>query len=313
MLASLALLLAACAFRVPPPAAGEAAPLPLAVHPEDHDRPYVEWDGRLWFVDTGASRTTCDDELVEELGLKARRSPFWRSRGEVGVVKLGRAVMRDVEVGGWRFSRLPCAVRDLATTSSIPGEPHVAGVLGANLLRHFAVALDRDAGTLGLHPSAGEDGGAPLRRERGTGPRLVATLELDGVPVRAVVDTGADRLYLDTEVGEVVRRWDSVRQGTGPGGEIATEVVLRRVGQVRLHGEPLPVDRYVERRGRVGLLGMEAFAGRSRVVVDFPGRRLRVEPGWSEADVVDVVQGGGEAGGTAPAAGRPEGTSGEAP
>jgi len=255
-------------------------PLPLVAQAADPARPYARVDGRLWFVDTGASRTTCDDAYVAALGVPTVAT-LRRSWGEVGSVPLRRAVLRDVTVGGWTFRRLPCAVRDLGSTSSIPVDPAdpVAGVLGANLLRHFVTDLDRGAGALRLHvtPPAALEGAlaeaVPLRRERGTGPRLVGTLVVDGSVVDVVLDTGADRTYLPLTTGEEEARYSAERQGTGPGGARVTEVVLRRVETATLGGRVVPVARYVFRKGRPGLLGMDALAF-TRVLVDGPGRRL---------------------------------------
>ncbi len=274
------LWLLACAFHVPPPSAGAMAPLPLVAQAADPARPYARVDGRLWFVDTGASRTTCDDAFVAAFGVPSVVT-LKRSWGEVGSVPLRRAVLRDVTIGGWTFRRLPCAVRDLGSTSSIPVDPAdpVAGVLGANLLRHFVTDLDRGAGALRLHATAPAGleaalaASVPLRRERGTGPRLVASLVVDGAPVDVVVDTGADRTYLPLTTGEEEARYAAERQGTGPGGARLTEVVIRRVGAATLGGRAVPVARYVYRKGRPGLLGMDALAF-VRVAVDGPGRRL---------------------------------------
>jgi hypothetical protein len=266
------------------------APLPLVAQSADRERPYTIVDDRLWFVDTGASRTTCDDGLVAALGLTARPT-LRRSWGEVGSVPLRRVVLRDVTIGGWTFRRLPCAVRDLASTSSIPVDPAdpVAGVLGANLFRHFVVDLDAGERALRLHAAdavqdLGGDvaemlrEGVALRRERGVGPRLVAALEVDGVALDVIIDTGADRTYLPLTTGAVEARYTAERQGTGPGGARLTEVVIRGVVTATIGGRALPLRRYLYRRARPGLLGMDALQF-TRVVVDAPGRRLAWVPG----------------------------------
>jgi hypothetical protein len=253
----------------------------------DPNRPYTLLDDRLWFVDTGASRTTCDDDLVAALGVRVRRTAV-RSHGEVGSVPLGRAVLHDVTIGGWTFRRLPCAVRDLPTTSSLkddPGDP-VVGILGANVLRHFAAEFAFAEGELRLRREAegdgsegsGVDASIRLRRERGVGPRLVAPLVVDGARVDVVIDTGADRTYLPLTTGEELLRYAGRRHGTGPGGGTPIEVVIRGVTEATLGREPVALYRYVFRRGRPGLLGMDVLAMR-RLVVDGPRKRLRWDAG----------------------------------
>jgi predicted aspartyl protease len=108
------------------------------------------------------------------------------------------------------------------------------------------------------------------------GPRLVADLVVDGVKVRAVVDTGAADTYLSLTTGKVLDSYASVIQGTGPGGSAPSQVVIRSVDAVTTDGVPLAFDRFIERAGDTGLLGMSAF-GRRRIVVDFPHARLRIE------------------------------------
>ncbi len=282
-----------CAFHVPAPIAGEPVALPLVAQAADRERPYTILDDDLWFVDTGASRTTCDAAHVAALGLRARPT-LRRSWGEVGSVPIRRVVLRDVTIGGWTFRRLPCAVRDLASTSSIPMRPDdpVAGVLGANLFRHFVVELDLGERSLRLHdapPAALADvldAGVRLRRERGVGPRLVAELVVDGAAIDVVVDTGADKTYLPLTTGEVEARYTAERQGTGPGGARLTEVVIRAVDGATIGGRPVPLRRYLYRRGRPGLLGMDALAF-TRVLVDAPGRRLA----WVEGPAPPLLVG----------------------
>jgi hypothetical protein len=155
----------------------------------------------------------------------------------------------------------------------------VAGVLGANLLRHFVLDLDFTGRVVRLHadtaalPDVLRDGGVRLGREHGTGPRLLAALLVDGAHVDAVVDTGADRTYLPLATGAEVVRYTAERQGTGPGGAKAVEVVVRGVTTASVGPEPLPLTGYVRRRGHPGLLGMDALAA-ERLVLAWHGRRL---------------------------------------
>lgn len=267
-------LLLGCAFHVPPPAAGEATPLPFVTHAEDRERLYVEVDGHLWFVDTGATRTTCDDDYVATLGLESRWVPAW-SKGRIGTVPVRRVVLPDVDVAGWRWPKVACAVRDLGTTSSLPDDPRVAGVLGANLLRHFVVELDLDDERLALRAGGGREG-MPLRREWGIGPRLIVEVEVGEARARAVVDTGADHTHLPLTEGPVIRRYRGERRGTGPTGRMEVEVVIRGAPVVTVGGVPLPLAWYIESEHSPGLLGLDALAGR-RVEIDFPHRRLRIE------------------------------------
>lgn len=281
------LWLVACAFHVPPPDAGEVEPIALVAR-EGENRPFLLIDGETWLLDTGYSRTTCDDAWVAERGVRVRGGGV--AIGEAGTVKVGRAVIEGVTVGGWRFARLPCAVRDLQTTSSV-GEG-VVGVLGSNVLRHFrldleeALRLERDAVERPEHAGS-------LRPEAGFGPRREAKLDVDGTRLLVVIDTGADRTYLPLHQGEELSRYTGRKLGTGPSGGVEMEIVFRSVHDATIGPLVLNLSSYVERAGRpcgsadwlpeawrtgpcpfvpdasrAGLLGMDALGG-ARLRIDY--------------------------------------------
>lgn len=290
------LWLAACAWHIPAPD-GVTAALTL-VERDGENRPFVEIDGRVWLVDSGYSRTTCDDELITSLGATTRGGGV--ARGEVGAVKVGRAVLEDITIGGWHFDRLPCAVRDLQTTSSV-GQG-VVGVIGSNLLRHFRLELRFNDGTMTLDRDRvpRPEGAATLHPEAGFGPRRTTHLDVDGTRVPVVVDTGADRTYLPLHQGQELSRYVGVRQGTGPNGAVEMEVVFRSVEEVKAEPLVFPIHSYVERprkacfpdgpawlpdawlkgecpltsdAGRAGLLGMDALGG-DHLILDYRDRWL---------------------------------------
>lgn len=277
--------LLACAFHVRAPVAASSLAnlsdgsvsdgelLRLERHPRDRERLYLTSGGLRWLVDTGASLTTCDDDAMTARGFTVARSHV-RTRGELGTVALGRAELGEITLGGWTFRALPCAVRDLATTSSVPKDPSmpVDGILGANVLRHFALEVDVRAGTARLRRARQTVGGARLRRERWGSPRKVVVLEAGGVRHRAVVDSGADRTYLPGTGGTLLRRSPGVRHGTGGAGRVVT--VEERNGDVRLEGIPLGEATWIAREG-TPLLGMDLLG--ERFVIDLRGGRLVVD------------------------------------
>ena len=272
--------LLACAFHVRAPVAATPATeladgevLVLERHPRDRERLYLSSGGLRWLVDTGASLTTCDDDTLAARGIPVARSRV-RTRGELGTVPVGRADIGETMLGGWTFQGLPCAVRDLATTSSVPQDTSmpVDGILGANVLRHFALEVDTRAGTARLRRARQTVGGARLRRERWGSPRKVVVLEAGGARHRAVVDSGADRTYLPGSGGTLLRRAPGVRHGTGGAGRVVT--VEERHGGVLLEGIPLGEATWIAREG-TPLLGMDLLG--ERFVIDLRGGRLVVD------------------------------------
>ena len=149
-----------CAYRLGPPQVSYGSPASLnLVHPStDHNRWYVpiEVNGepQLLFVDTGYSFTTCDDGLIETLGVASRGSK--KLKGEIGVTFAEKAILPEFQLGAHTVTGLVCMVRDIGGTSSIrdPKEIPVAGVLGIDLMRHFRTEIDPGQGGIRLSPPA---------------------------------------------------------------------------------------------------------------------------------------------------------------
>lgn len=272
------LLLAACTPRhgiVPAPA---PAVLPLVHTDVDAERWYTlltlpDGTERAWFVDTGYGRTTCDDDLVMALGVRARGRV--RTRGEGGRTRAKRARLPAFTIGDHQVRRLRCVVRDLPSTSSIraPGAGHVAGVIGSDVLRRFHVVLDPAEATLALrHPDVAlprGEGVLPLRREQGWSPRMELRVGVDGATLPMVVDTGATRTFLDgNRCGLDPFETRTVRVA-GTGGTDERHIALYRVGlsvgPVQRRGLVV-FDRPRGRRTR-GLLGLDAL-GTVRLELD---------------------------------------------
>lgn len=283
-------------FPAPQVAYAEPArPLQLVSHPRDGERWYVvvedeAWGPRLFFLDTGFSRTTCDDDFVEELGLSSLPT-LTRSRGALGSVPLRIAHLPDFSLGDHRVKDLACAVRDLGSTSSIPAdaEVRVAGVIGANLLERFRLEVDPARLFVRLsEPSlaVGDyERGHRVAREWAVGHRRVAVLELDGNTTRAVVDTGASSTHVDTrgmDLDKVVER-EAVVFATGPGGRAVQVQAWYRVERLEVAGRvngPLLVKQRDAPPWRPGLLGLDVL-GSHRLVLE-PARNTlyleRVKP-----------------------------------
>jgi hypothetical protein len=246
-------LLAGCAHALGPPdvAYGPAGTLPI-VHPSnDVDRWYVPvetgaFGERLWFLDTGYSYTTCDDDFVAELGLELHGHVI--VHGEAGDIDAQKARLPPFELGGHRVEGLVCLVRDLDSTSSIddPQEVAVAGVIGSDVLREFRVRIDPAAAELvlldpkELPPLRKDDPDVvPLHREYKVGLRVLAPVEIEGKPVRPVLDTGASGTHVDgARLGlEATHHQQNVAiRASGANGEVVRDLAFYRVSEVTLAG-----------------------------------------------------------------------------
>jgi len=283
---------------------GPPEPLPIVRTAVD-SRWYVpiEVEGLgLWafFVDTGYSFSTCDDGLIEALGLETHgRSVL---RGELGRVRTTKAQLPQLQLGGHTLDGVVCQVRDLDRTSSIRDtrEVRIAGVLGMDVLRPFVVEMDPEQGRIHLRdPNEAEplDETDPqvvrVRRERIFGMRAQLPITLNGRQVWPVVDTGASGTHLDGDRLDLepTRVREDVRvRGSGGGGSAVQTVVYYEVTDLVLGGmNPGPLV-VTGRSGGVGagLLGLNLLSNYvatydfGRGLAKFESVLPRRLPTWSE-------------------------------
>jgi hypothetical protein len=271
-------LLAACH---PPPRVtyGPDAPLTVRRPPEDARRLYVlDDDGRTWFFDTGYARTTCDDDLVADLGLRTHGRV--RVRGASGRVRAAKATLPVLRLGGHDLAEVRCTVRDLPSTSSLG--PGVSGVVGMDVLRRFRLELapGHDRIVLGSPAEAPLPGAVPFRPTRwhGWGPRLPVTL--DGHTLWTLVDTGANVTCIDaSRLGFPVHEVGTVHvRGTGADGGAVVPTWLARGATLAGHAlPPLTVVSLPRPWFGPDLLGLDALSAFT-TTWDFARREVLLTP-----------------------------------
>ena len=155
-----------------------------------------------FLLDTGADAGLLAPGIAARLALP---HPTWARAHVSGTGGPGRdapvVTMATLAIGDTLLLRdVPVPVGELPSWPAI--EPPVAGLIGGDLLRQFAVEIDVAAGTLRLFAPAAASGG-PARCNppwtggfatlpcRWLGNRVVVEAELDGRPVTALLDTGA--------------------------------------------------------------------------------------------------------------------------
>ena len=173
---------------------GETSTLQIVQPSTDSERWYVTnslGGVGLWFVDTGYPITTCDQTLVDTLGLKTRGKI--RYRGSAGSGVATKATLPDIEVGEHNVSGLTCMVRDLDASSSIASAPEVpiVGVLGMDLLRHFRFSFDAEERVLSLEKPSKPTDLPTITNRASLKKQLKMTVSIVDKPVRVLVDTGA--------------------------------------------------------------------------------------------------------------------------
>jgi predicted aspartyl protease len=157
-----------------------------------------------WFIlDTGAQMTTVDPEAIDHFGLALDEWTATTTRGIGGAERRRNAIPRSVELGGVALHRNSLA-RDATmrvATLKLPqiSGRHIDGLLGRDFLSAFDLDLDARHHALTLYDVKGCSGRFPpwtdayvaVPVENPAENALVIPVELDGVPLRAVLDSGA--------------------------------------------------------------------------------------------------------------------------
>lgn len=180
-----------------------------------HSVPVEVEDGQVWvkvavnghplrlFLDTGASHLLLSPEAAELVGIgKTKALQFSGFGDQPGRAKQGRA--SSVVAGEAVANNVPVAI------TPIPAAFRSDGFLGLSFLRHFKFRVDYDQKLLSFAPfneNTLRTGDSCLSLES-VYPLMTVRCELDGIPAKLLVDTGAGQ-------GLILKSWFVDQHGLG--------------------------------------------------------------------------------------------------
>jgi predicted aspartyl protease len=159
-------------------------------------------------LDTGASLTAVTPAAVDRFGLALDEWTATTMRGLGGIERRRNADPRSVELGGIALHRRSLAgdttLRVVTMPRSMVGGQEIDGVLGRDFLSVFDLDLDFPHQTLTLYDVRNCTGRflpwtaayLSVPTESPTKNALVVPVELDGVLLRAMLDTGASQTLI---------------------------------------------------------------------------------------------------------------------
>jgi clan AA aspartic protease (TIGR02281 family) len=242
-------------------------------------------------LDTGATHMLITPDTAKRLGLRPTAETPKQALHVLGghQVEVPMILLASVAVGQTAVRNVPVGV-----VTSFPDVPLADGLLGADVLRHFTLALDYAASRLTLVPQGPQvPSPATLAAARGVvhgpvplhlGPsHVLVQAVLNGQePVTLLLDTGASHTLLTPAIAR--------RLGLSPTADAPTKTLTRADGQ--LHTVPLVICKTIA-VGEVvveqlpvgitdvdpkaptveGLLGVD-FLARFTVTLDYGNRQL---------------------------------------
>jgi hypothetical protein len=149
-------------------------------------------------LDTGAQRSVVTKDAVRRLDLALDEWVATTMRGVGGVERHRNALPRSLSLGGVALERRTRTRDTSLTVGTLPGSG-IDGLLGRDFLSLFDLDLDVSGGWVVLHGVRDCAGAflawtmphARLPVSNPTDSALVIGVALDGVPLRALLDTGA--------------------------------------------------------------------------------------------------------------------------
>ena len=163
-----------------------------------------------FLFDTGAERTIISAAAAKRLGVAAHYEYARPMRSLGGAVSGGDARLRSFELGGMAVSNFTILVGPVSLPS-VDGKP-IEGLLGADFLADYEIDLDLAHRRISLFAPPPCPVGAPawsttystIAANRSLHDRLFFRVRLDGRPLAALIDTGAQLTTLDADTAAAV-------------------------------------------------------------------------------------------------------------
>jgi predicted aspartyl protease len=256
----------------------------------------VELDGHgkvLFVVDTAASASAIYAPARARFGLEADPALRITLQGAGGAQTIDRFRLPPLQIAGRRFDDLVVA----GLPSGVKHGDEVMGILGQDVLARHVVELDIPEQRITLHPAGQTPASArgwtevPAGRIEGPGFTTVS-VRLAGQPVRAVLDTGARRSFINwaaARAAGVTPQTPGLLRAETRGGATQHGFAYDRFRFDAVALEPLApaaVELAIGDLPVFGALGMAAapamilgldVLGERRIVLDAAGGRLLVE------------------------------------
>lgn len=143
-----------------------------------------------FLIDTGTMRSVVDRRVAKKLGLAAAEGAV--QVAAVNAIRhLGQVIVPDLKFGPVQIGTLRAVVGDLFSLSG--AGTRIDAVIGLDVLRSSSFSIDYELRRMMFGPLAASPRATPLQT---ISPLLTVTVQVEGQPMRLMVDTAARKLVL---------------------------------------------------------------------------------------------------------------------
>jgi len=147
-------------------------------------------DKLRFLIDTGAMRTVVDTRVTKKLGL-ATSGGAVRLLAVNEIRRVEQVIVPELKVGPIQIGTLRAVAGDLVYLSG--SGTRIDAIIGLDVLRSSSFSVDYGARRMTFGPMAPSSQAVPFQTIL---PLLTVTVEIEGQPMRLMVDTGARKLVL---------------------------------------------------------------------------------------------------------------------
>ncbi len=249
-------------------------------------------DSLLFLFDTGANTSAIDQKTADVLNLKIIRID--NVEGTAGIIDVPVVNAKSISVGNSSVKNLLLTKYDLST-SLVPPNQHLDGILGTDFLKHFVVTIDFQNKEISLSKKVTNTLQVSFPFELDNGIPMVKAIINGKIPAFFRYDSGSSLfdtkdIYVNTTtpIFGMIEKADSTLNpvqylsAAGLGGNM--QLPVYKIDSLLLNTikikEPFliiqPMQGYFARQDAVGFVGNNLFEKFKIVTIDFIEKKIHI-------------------------------------
>jgi predicted aspartyl protease len=206
----------------------------------------VEGQPARMLLDTGAERSCLDTRFAAQLGL--RSASVEHMRQPYATMTAGSIRIKDIKIDSFHLQGMELLSSDLSSASLAAGVT-INGILGSDVLRHFAVRIDFSSGSAQFGTNTKMPARGVVVTLQSANNVYFVPLHLQGTPVSLLLDTGTNGSIVSSHAwSDITMHWqprtmlDGVKSSGGSEGAKFVLIPKVNIGSTTSRNVPLRVQ-----------------------------------------------------------------------